>query len=101
MAAEPITIYWRDIPAQVTAQEGRTKEKALLDARFQHAIDRAAMVAGCTDTDSYVAEWRRESSNCNGDLASSVAAETARIDAEYSNNRLERLVHSGGVDRDD
>ena len=101
MAARLVTIYWRDIPAQVTAQEGRTKEKALLDARFQHAIDRAAMVAGCTDTDSYVAEWRRESGSCNGDLASSVAAETARIDAEYSNDRLERLVHSGGVDRDD
>ena len=101
MAARLVTIYWRDIPAQVTAQEGRTKEKALLDARFQHAIDRAAMVADCTDSDRYVAEWRRESSNCNGDLASSVAAEAARIDAEYSNNRLERLVHSGGVDRDD
>ena len=101
MAARLVTIYWRDIPAQVTAQEGRTKEKALLDARFQHAIDRAAMVAGCTDSDRYVAEWRRESGNCNGDLASSVAAEAARIDAESSNDRLERLVHSGGVDRDD
>ena len=46
MAAQLVTIYWRDIPAQITAQQGRTREKALLDARFQHAIDRAAMIAG-------------------------------------------------------
>ena len=91
MAAHLVTIYWRDIPAQVTAQRGRTREKALLDARFQHAIDRAAMVAGCTDTDSYVAEWRRESAACDTDLA-------ARIDAEYSAEHLERLVCTGGVD---
>ena len=52
MAAQLVTIYWRDIPAQVTAQQGRNREKALLDARFQHAIDRAAMVAGMDDTDS-------------------------------------------------
>ena len=98
MAAQLVTIYWRDIPAQVTAQRGRNREKALLAARFQHAIDRAAMVAGCTDTDSYVAEWRRESAACATDLAASVAAEAARIDAEYSAERLERLVRSGGVD---
>ena len=45
-AAHLVTIYWRDIPAQVTAQRGRSREKALLDARFQDAIDRAALVAG-------------------------------------------------------
>ena len=50
--ARLVTIYWRDIPAQVTAQRGRSREKALLDARFQDAIDRAAIVAGLTDTDS-------------------------------------------------
>ena len=54
MAAELVTIYWRDIPAQITAQEGRTREKALLGARFQHAIDRAAMVAGMAKATQYV-----------------------------------------------
>ena len=44
-----VTIYWRDIPAQVTATDadGQT-EKVLLEPRFQHAIDRAAHVAGLT-----------------------------------------------------
>jgi len=98
MPAQLVTIYWRDIPAQVTAQQGRTREKALLDARFQHAIDRAAMVAGLEDTDSYVAQWRRESAELAGDLAAAVATEITRINAAYNRDRLERLVRSGGVE---
>ena len=98
MAAQLVTIYWRDIPAQVTAQQGRNREKALLDARFQHAIDRAAMVAGMDDTDSYVAQWRRETVECLVDLAPAVAVEAARPDESYPDDRLERLVRSGGVE---
>ena len=98
MAAQLVTIYWRDIPAQVTAQQGRSREKALLDARFQHAIDRAAMVAGMDDTDSYVAQWRREAVKCLADLAPAVAVEAARLNESYPDDRLERLVRSGGVE---
>jgi len=98
MAAQLVTIYWRDIPAQVTAQQGRNREKALLDARFQHAIDRAAMVAGMDDTDSYVAQWRREAVKCLADLAPAVAVEAARLNESYPDDRLERLVRSGGVE---
>ncbi|MDG2428503.1 MAG: virulence factor [Acidimicrobiales bacterium] len=98
MAAQLVTIYWRDIPAQVTAQQGRNREKALLDARFQHAIDRAAMIANMSDTDSYVAQWRRESVPLTTDLAAAVASEAARINASYDRERLERLVHLGGVE---
>ncbi len=98
MAAELVTIYWRDIPAQVTAQKGRTREKALLDARFQHAIDRAAMAAGMDDTDSYIAQWRRESTPLSDDMATAVADEIARIDAAYDRKRLEHLVQAGGIE---
>ena len=98
MAAELVTIYWRDIPAQVTAQKGRTREKALLDARFQHAIDRAAMAAGLDDTDSYIAQWRRESTPLSDDMATAVADEIARIDAAYDRERLEHLVQAGGIE---
>ena len=93
-----VTIYWRDIPAQVTAQRGRFREKALLDARFQDAIDRSAVVAGMTNTDSYLAEWRRVAAGCNGDMAAIVAAEVARLEDAYPEDRLERLVRAGGVE---
>ena len=99
MAAQLVTIYWRDIPAQVPAQQGRNREKALLDARFQHAIDRAAMVAGMNDTDSYVAQWRRETAECLADMAPAVAVEAARLEEAYPNDRLERLVRSGGAEK--
>ncbi|MEM1334797.1 MAG: virulence factor, partial [Actinomycetota bacterium] len=50
-------ISWRDIPAQLTARVGDDQHKVLLHARFQHAIDRAAGVAGLTSTHDYVQEW--------------------------------------------
>ena len=101
MPPKLITIYWRDIPAQVTAQEGRVREKALLEARFQHAIDRAATVAGLTDTDSYIAQWNRKTFACEGDMAEAVAKEATKIEENYPAERLEILVKQGGVEGDD
>lgn len=95
-----VTISWRDIPAQVNAVRGDDSAQALLPARFQHAIDRAAVVAGCTDTTSYVTEWRRTTSPAPaGDLGSAAEAEAERLAAAYPPDRLERLVGDGGVDR--
>lgn len=95
---ELVTIYWRDIPAQVTATHGEERVKVLLDARFQHAIDRAAMVAGKSDTQNYVAEWRRVAAPFAGDAQVAADTEAAQIDAAYDNTRVEALVHAGGVD---
>ena len=101
MPPKLITFYWRDIPAQVTAQEGRVREKALLEARFQQAIDRAAAVAGLTDTDSYIAQWNRKTFACEGDMAEAVAKEATKIEENYPAERLEILVKQGGVEGDD
>ncbi|MEM9227765.1 MAG: virulence factor [Verrucomicrobiota bacterium] len=63
-----VTIYWRDIPAQVTATtDDGSKEQVLMHQRFQVAIDRAAAVAGLTKTDEYVNEWRRVATGVDGD----------------------------------
>ena len=59
--AKLITIYWRDIPAQVMGRKGRTTAfKRVLGPRFQRAIDRAAMRAGRGSSDHYLDDWRRE-----------------------------------------
>ena len=89
-------IWWRDIPAQVTAKAGRRTTRAQLDERFQEAIDAAAMRAGLVGTDAYLAEWRRETRPCGDDLEDEVAAEAARLADEYSDEALERLVRSSG-----
>lgn len=92
------TIFWIDIPAQVTARRSGRTEKVLLSARFQHAIDRAAAVADKTETQAYVAEWRRVDVSIDGDLLAAAEAVAAELEADYSRERLEALVASGGVD---
>ena len=92
------TIYWRDIPAQVTATAGGVTEKAMLEPRFQHAIDRAATVAGLTETEAYVAQWRRVTAPLSTPPGQEVADTAARLSADYPRDRLEALVAAGGVE---
>ena len=89
-------IWWRDIPAQVTAKEGRTTARVQLSDRFQEAIDAAAMRAGLIGTDAYLAEWRREARACGDDLESEVAGEAERLEGAYPDDLLDRLVLGNG-----
>jgi hypothetical protein len=93
-----IFVYWRDIPSQVIVQRGRKREKAMLSARFQEAIDRAAMRAGKGSSDAYIAEWRRETVRDSSDdgLAGIAQREAARIEAEFSDERLHQLIRLHG-----
>ena len=93
---ELTVIWWRDIPAQVTAKEGRTRAARELPSRFQEAIDAAAMRAGLIGTDTYLEEWRREPRSCGDDLESEVAQEIERLDAAHTDDVLERLVRDNG-----
>ena len=78
-------IYWRDIPAQVVVRQGRQTAKVQLSARFQEAVDRAAMRAGRGSSDAYLADWKRSDPRpCGDDLQGEAAAEAGRIEAEYT-----------------
>jgi hypothetical protein len=94
--AQLIVVYWHDIPAQVIAKAGRTSAKRELPARFQEAIDRAAMVSGEHGTDAYLAAWRRDAAQCGDDLEAEATAATTRIEAEFNDARLAKLVKFGG-----
>ena len=98
--ARKTLIYWRDIPSQVVVQRGRSRKKAMLSARFQEAIDRAAMRAGKGSSDAYIAEWRRETAAVDGgsDLVAIVEAEVGRLEREFSDERLGALVRSHGIE---
>jgi len=91
-------IYWRDIPSQVVMQRGRRREKVLLSARFQEAIDRAAMRAGKGSSDAYLTEWRREASSVDSDadLNELAAQEADRFEAEFSDEQLTQLIRNHG-----
>ena len=91
-------VYWRDIPAQVIVKRGRDTAKRQLAERFEQAIDRAAMKAGKRDTDAYLAEWRRAAPlPCGDDLEAEAAAHAARLEAEFTDERLKALIAAGGV----
>jgi hypothetical protein len=97
--ASLIVISWRDIPAQVIVKRGRETAKVQLSHRFQEAVDRAAMRAGKGSSDAYLADWARSApAPCGDDLEAEAAAEVARLEAKYSDEDLERLVRSKGVD---
>ena len=89
-------ISWRAVPAQVTAGKGRGAARVQLSDRFQEAIDAAAMRAGLIGTDAYLEQWRREATPCGDDLHAEVAATAARLEAEYTDERLERIVRASG-----
>ncbi len=78
------------------ARRGRESAKKELSARFQVAIDRAAMYAGLFATDEYLAEWRRDSRPCGVDLAGEVEAEAARLEDHFTPEVLNELAGNGG-----
>ncbi len=91
-------IYWRDIPAQVVVRRGRDTAKVKLSARFQEAVDRAAMRAGKGSSDLYLAEWRRSAATpCSDDIENEAAAEAARVESRYTDEDLEKLIRAKGV----
>ena len=95
--ANLIITYWRDIPSAVSVRIGRKDEKRMLAERFQEAIDMSAMRGGASDTDSYLADWRRAEPVAVGDdLAAEVEAARARIEAEFTPDTLKTLIANGG-----
>lgn len=95
-------IFWRDIPAQVTATTDGTTDgrdtKIMLHPRFQNAIDRAAHVAGLTETHDYIEQWRRVTTAVSSDAMTEAQTAAERVQTEYHPQRLEALVKSGGLE---
>jgi hypothetical protein len=97
--ASLIIISWRDIPSQVVVKRGRETSKIRLSARFQEAVDRAAMRAGKGGSDAYIAEWTRSAPvPCGEDLQAEAAAAAAAIEARYSDADLDRLIRAKGLE---
>jgi len=95
--ANLIITYWRDLPSQVTVKLGRREEKRMLSGKFQEAIDMAAMRAGASDSDAYLADWRRgEPQPCGDDLQGEVDRAAADLESAYDKERLKGIIANGG-----
>ena len=91
-------IYWRDIPAQVIAKQGRQRERHKLSERFQTGIDRAAMRAKKIDADAYLDDWHRQTSKSQGAMKELVEETAQRLEAEYDDLRLEVIIKNKGLE---
>jgi len=92
-----VIVYWRDMPAQVIVGKGRKASKVPLPERFEQAIDRAAMKSGAAESDAYLEGFRKaDPVAMEGDAAELAAAEAARIDAEFDQERLKTLINKDG-----
>lgn len=97
MRGKLVVVYWRDIPAQVIASRGRERAKVALSDRFQQAIDRAAMRAGKGASDKYLDDWRRVPRSCDEALEAAARAEAERLESQFTDELLERMVKAGGT----
>ena len=97
MAGTLTVIWWRNIPAQVVAKDGRRASKIVLHPRFQVAIDKAAVKPGKRAMDDYIAEWRKTQQPCGDDLEAAASAEAHRLETAYGKHELAALVAAGGV----
>ena len=92
-------LYWRDIPAQIIAKAGRSSARRELSRRFIETIDSCAMRTNASASSDYLEEWRRgDPVPCGDDLEAEAGAALARLEAEFDDARLKRLVKSGGRD---
>lgn len=91
-------IKWRDIPAQINGTAGDRKVQVELPPRFQKAIDRAAMIADKKDANSYISEMGSEIHPIgpDADIDSAVAQLVSDIEAEFTQDRLNDFVRTGG-----
>lgn len=95
--ADVTIVYWRDMPAQVIVGRGRRGTKLPLPERFEQAIDRAAMKSGAAESDDYMAGFRKAAPFAvDGEDAAVAAAQVARIDAEYDQDRIKTLIANDG-----
>lgn len=95
--AKLISIYWRDIPAQIVGRAAGTTIKKIMPPRFAKAIDRAAMRAGRGSSDAYLADWRRESIIVSGDLENIVMQQLALLESRFDDEFLESVIKAGGL----
>ena len=95
--AKLTVMYWRDIPSQIIAQEGRTRHSVMLPQRFQDAIDSAAIYAGKTEAGAYMEHWRKDVQECSDNLQEEAEQKAGELEKAFSDEQLRQLIKSKGL----
>jgi len=88
---------WRELPSMVAARAGDETVKAQLAARFQEAIDDAAMRLGDTGAEDYLAGWERTDwTAADGTPTEVLDRVTAELDREWPADRIAAYLEGLG-----
>ena len=80
---------WRELPSMVAARSGDETAKVQLAARFQEAIDEAAMRLGDTGATDYLEGWERSPwAEADGSPAEVLDRVAAELDAAWPADRI-------------
>ncbi len=91
-------VYWRDIPSQVVIREGRRNTRLRLPPRFSRAIERAAYRLKKTEANALFEPWHDVEQPFDGDVREQAKVLLARLEQDYTEEVLENLIRSRGVD---
>lgn len=88
-------LYWHDIPSQIRVEDEDGRVSKQLPARFQEAIDSAAMKAKAIDDNSYMAGFRWSEDKERPGAAAVVAAQLLEeFDHNYPEIDWERTAEN-------
>lgn len=80
---------WRELPSMVAARSGDETAKVQLAARFQEAIDEAAMRLGDTGATDYLEGWERSPwTEADGSPAEVLDRVAAELDREWPAEKI-------------
>ena len=85
--------YWQDLPSMVVAKLGEETVKVQLTQRLQEAIDEAAMRLGASDSDAYLAGWRRSDwLEADGDPTTVAEQISAELENEFTEDKITEFL---------
>ena len=95
-------VYWRDIPVHVKVRDGRTRLSRPLSPRFQETVHRAAYRGKAIHGEAYMNGWKQSAWQDQEEQPKEVMkAVMARLEAAYSNDRLDNLARLKGYEAHD
>ena len=91
-------MYWKEIPAQVKAEDENGEFSLPLPSRFQEVIDEIAMRDGNLDSDNYLESWhwgdKKELPGTAEQVAQKVIDDISNAFPEHADDLLEFIRNS-------
>ena len=93
-------MYWKELPAQVQAEDESGKVSRPLDPRFQQGIDAVSMFDGSSGSDDYLIAWEwGDPTKVDGTAEEAAARTVQRIEERFPLDFVARIrdLHATGT----